>query len=123
MLTDFGFGLRFFSQSAQHAVRQDEAFDVSVSGDLSDDGGWHVQTALDSCGSFGHGVVRDEEVGVLSEADEAGRVAVGVSASLGRCGSVCVRLLTQLQRLADRILGQRSHNRVARRCRMNAVLR
>jgi len=64
---DFGFGLGFLAQSAQHAMRQDQLFDAGVGSNLADDGGRHVQAAFEAGGALQNGVVGNQEIGVGGE--------------------------------------------------------
>ena len=52
-------------------MRQNQALDFGVRRDLSDHGRRHVQASLDSDGSFRHRVVRNEQIGVRRQSDEA----------------------------------------------------
>ena len=61
-------------------MRQNQALDFGVLRDLSDHGRRHVQSPLDSDGSFRHGVVRNKQIGVQRQSEEAFTLAVGISA-------------------------------------------
>ena len=61
-------------------MRQHQALDVRVRGDLSDHGGRHVQAPLDSSGSFRNGIVGDEHIGVRRQLDRTFALTGGVAA-------------------------------------------
>jgi len=61
-------------------MRQNELFDTGLLCDLPDHRRRHVQPPLDSDGSFRHSVMRNEQIGIHRQSDEAFTFTVRISA-------------------------------------------
>src|SRR5271170_4049204 len=78
--SDFRLGLLLLSQSAQHAMREDEVLDMGVTGDLADHRWRHVKVPLNSDGAFRDGVVGDEHVRIHCQLNETFAFTIRIAA-------------------------------------------
>src|SRR5580698_3238218 len=61
-------------------MRQHQLFDLRIGGNLSDDGGRHMQPPLHPCSAFRYSVMGDEQVRVFCEVRKAITLSIRISA-------------------------------------------